>query len=77
MVTFLWIPILIMALYAFNSSTIQSWPIPGFTTHWIERRDYNCIGAFIDDQVHACGLLKGSDVAAFATYDSALDVFSR
>ena len=23
-----------MALYAFNSSNIQSWPIPGFTTKW-------------------------------------------
>ena len=31
---FLWIPIGIMALYAFNSSNIQSWPIPGFTTKW-------------------------------------------
>jgi putative spermidine/putrescine transport system permease protein len=31
---FLWIPLLIMALYAFNSSNIQSWPIPGFTTKW-------------------------------------------
>jgi len=34
-VAFLWIPIAIMAVYAFNSSTIHSWPIPGFTTHWI------------------------------------------
>ena len=33
-VAFLWIPIAIMGLYAFNSSNIQSWPIPGFTTHW-------------------------------------------
>jgi putative spermidine/putrescine transport system permease protein len=31
---FLWIPLAIMALYAFNSSNIQSWPIPGFTTKW-------------------------------------------
>ena len=31
---FLWIPIGIMALYAFNSSNFQSWPIPGFTTKW-------------------------------------------
>lgn len=31
---FLWIPLLIMAVYAFNSSNIQSWPIPGFTTKW-------------------------------------------
>jgi putative spermidine/putrescine transport system permease protein len=31
---FLWIPIAIMAVYAFNSSNIQSWPIPGFSTKW-------------------------------------------
>ena len=31
---FLWIPLAIMALYAFNSSNIQSWPIPGFSTKW-------------------------------------------
>ena len=31
---FLWIPLAIMGLYAFNSSNIQSWPIPGFTTKW-------------------------------------------
>jgi putative spermidine/putrescine transport system permease protein len=30
----LWIPLAIMAVYAFNSSNIQSWPIPGFTTKW-------------------------------------------
>ena len=33
-VAFLWIPLVIMAVYAFNSSNIQSWPIPGFTTKW-------------------------------------------
>ena len=33
-VGFLWLPILIMGVYAFNSSNVQSWPIPGFTTHW-------------------------------------------
>ena len=33
-VLFLWIPLTIMGVYAFNSSNIQSWPIPGFTTHW-------------------------------------------
>ena len=31
---FLWIPLLIMGVYAFNSSNIQSWPIPGLTTKW-------------------------------------------
>lgn len=33
-VAFLWIPLVIMGVYAFNSSNIQSWPIPGFTTKW-------------------------------------------
>jgi putative spermidine/putrescine transport system permease protein len=33
-VVFLWFPLLIILVYAFNTSNIQSWPIPGFTTHW-------------------------------------------
>jgi putative spermidine/putrescine transport system permease protein len=33
-VAFLWIPLVIMAVYAFNSSNVQSWPIPGLTLHW-------------------------------------------
>jgi putative spermidine/putrescine transport system permease protein len=33
-VGFLWIPLVVIALYAFNSATIQSWPIPGWTVHW-------------------------------------------
>ena len=33
-VAFLWIPIVIMGVYAFNSSNVQSWPIAGFSTHW-------------------------------------------
>jgi putative spermidine/putrescine transport system permease protein len=31
---FLFIPIALIVLYAFNKSNIESWPIPGFTTHW-------------------------------------------
>ena len=33
-VLFLWVPLTIILVYAFNSSNIQSWPIPGFTFHW-------------------------------------------
>ncbi len=33
-IAFLWIPLAIIVLYAFNSSNIQSWPIPGWTLHW-------------------------------------------
>jgi putative spermidine/putrescine transport system permease protein len=31
---FLFIPILLIFFYAFNTSNIQSWPIPGLTTKW-------------------------------------------
>ena len=31
---FLFIPIALIVLYAFNKSNIESWPIPGYTTHW-------------------------------------------
>jgi len=33
-VLFLWIPLVLICVYAFNSSNIQSWPIAGFTTKW-------------------------------------------
>jgi putative spermidine/putrescine transport system permease protein len=33
-IAFLWLPLLLIMAYAFNSSTIQSWPISGFTFHW-------------------------------------------
>jgi len=31
---FLFVPILLIFLYAFNTSNIESWPIPGLTTRW-------------------------------------------
>ena len=33
---FLFIPIFLILIYAFNSSTIQDWPLPGLTTKWVE-----------------------------------------
>jgi putative spermidine/putrescine transport system permease protein len=33
-ILFLWVPLGLIMLYAFNKSNVQSWPIPGFTTHW-------------------------------------------
>ncbi len=33
-VAFLWLPLLTIALYAFNADRGQSWPIREFTTHW-------------------------------------------
>jgi putative spermidine/putrescine transport system permease protein len=33
-IAFLWLPLVLIGIYAFNSSSIQSWPIPGWTLHW-------------------------------------------
>ena len=33
-IAFLWIPLLLIMVYAFNNSTLQTWPIPGWTLHW-------------------------------------------
>jgi len=33
-IAFLWVPIIVIALYAFNGSTLQSWPITSWSLHW-------------------------------------------
>jgi putative spermidine/putrescine transport system permease protein len=33
-VLFLWLPLALIIVYAFNTSNVQSWPITGFTTKW-------------------------------------------
>jgi putative spermidine/putrescine transport system permease protein len=33
-VAFLWFPLVLIGIYAFNKSNVQSWPIPGWTFHW-------------------------------------------
>jgi putative spermidine/putrescine transport system permease protein len=33
-VLFLWLPLAIIILYAFNPSNVQSWPIPGLSLRW-------------------------------------------
>jgi putative spermidine/putrescine transport system permease protein len=33
-IAFLWIPLIVIGLYAFNGSNIQSWPITSWTLHW-------------------------------------------
>ena len=33
-VAFLWLPIVVICVYAFNRSNIQSWPIAGWSLHW-------------------------------------------
>jgi putative spermidine/putrescine transport system permease protein len=40
-VLFLYAPIVIIVMYAFNESNIQSWPIEGFTTKWFASTWHN------------------------------------
>jgi putative spermidine/putrescine transport system permease protein len=38
---FIWFPLAIVGLYAFNDSRIQAWPLSGFTLEWFERALHN------------------------------------
>jgi putative spermidine/putrescine transport system permease protein len=38
---FLFVPIAIIIVYAFNSSNVQSWPIPGLSTRWFSSAWHN------------------------------------
>jgi putative spermidine/putrescine transport system permease protein len=38
---FLYVPIAVIGLYAFNSSNVQSWPIAGLTTKWFSPAIHN------------------------------------
>jgi putative spermidine/putrescine transport system permease protein len=40
-ILFLWIPLILICVYAFNSSNIQSWPIAGFSTKWFHTAWHN------------------------------------
>jgi putative spermidine/putrescine transport system permease protein len=71
---FLWIPLLIIMLYAFNSSNIQSWPIPGYTLHWFgeawrdpDVRSSLWLSVKVGLGATAIALVLGS-AAAFAIY---------
>jgi putative spermidine/putrescine transport system permease protein len=48
---FLFVPILLIVLYAFDPATVESWPIHGFTFHWFSV-------AWHDPQVRAAFLLS-------------------
>ena len=48
---FLFVPIVLIVLYAFNRSNIVSWPIAGFSLHWFGV-------AWHDPDVHSAFLLS-------------------
>ena len=34
---FIYVPLVVIALYAFNERRTQTWPIPGLTLDWFEK----------------------------------------
>jgi putative spermidine/putrescine transport system permease protein len=38
---FIYVPLIVVGIYAFNSSNILAWPPPGLTTHWFSRAFQN------------------------------------
>jgi putative spermidine/putrescine transport system permease protein len=38
---FIYLPLIVIAIYAFNSSNILAWPPPGLTTHWFSQAFQN------------------------------------
>jgi putative spermidine/putrescine transport system permease protein len=58
-VLFLWIPLVLICVYAFNSSNIQSWPIAGFSTKWFHTAWHN-------EEAHSA-LVLSLKAAGFAT----------
>jgi putative spermidine/putrescine transport system permease protein len=57
--SFIYVPLIVVGIYAFNSSNILQWPPPGLTTHWFDQ-------AFHDSAAGAA-LLTSVKVALVAT----------
>ena len=72
-VCFLWLPLVLIAVYAFNTSNIQSWPIPGWTLRWFcvawrsDEREAFVLSVEIAAIAAGISLLLGS-MAAFAIH---------
>ncbi|HEX7195936.1 MAG TPA: ABC transporter permease, partial [Candidatus Limnocylindria bacterium] len=71
---FIYVPLLVVAVYAFNASNIQTWPIREVSLRWFERAfaDGSIRDAFLNSIMAATGataiaLVLGS-MAAFAVH---------
>jgi putative spermidine/putrescine transport system permease protein len=70
-IAFLWIPLVIIGLYAFNGSNLQSWPIQSWTLHWFsvawdntDARDALVLSVKVGLIVTAIALVLGTMAAA-------------
>ena len=73
---FLYLPLALIVLYAFNETNINSWPFPGFSTRWFDKlfhdqvpRDAAWLSVRIATVSTALALLFGTSMAfAFARF---------
>src|SRR3954466_1454615 len=73
---FLYLPLALIVLYAFNKTSINSWPFPGFSTRWFDKllhdpvpRDAAWLSVRIAVASTALALLLGTSMAfAFARH---------
>jgi putative spermidine/putrescine transport system permease protein len=73
---FLYVPLVLIVLYAFNKTNINSWPFPGFSTQWFDKllhdpvpKDAAWLSVRIALASTALALLLGTSMAfAFARY---------
>jgi putative spermidine/putrescine transport system permease protein len=70
-ILFLWVPLIVIALYAFNGSNIQGWPITSWTLHWFsvawhdqDARDALRLSVEVALVVTAIALVLGTMAAA-------------
>jgi putative spermidine/putrescine transport system permease protein len=73
-VAFLWLPLVVICVYAFNASNIQSWPISGWSLHWFheawhdqELRDSFVLSIEVALLASGIALVLGT-MASFAIY---------
>jgi putative spermidine/putrescine transport system permease protein len=73
---FLYLPLLLIVLYAFNETNINSWPFPGFSTRWFDKLAHDSVpkdAAWLSVQIAvfatALALVLGTSMAfAFARF---------
>ncbi len=73
-ILFLWLPLVLICVYAFNPSNIQSWPIPGLSTKWFraawhdqEARDALVLSLKAAALATSAALVLGTAAAAAVT----------
>jgi putative spermidine/putrescine transport system permease protein len=55
-IAFLWIPLVLIALYAFNGATLQTWPISHWSVHWFSVAWHSDARAALDLSLEVGGI---------------------